>query len=298
MATPCERSAEVVELYRAAADASIRTPARRGNLIVLESQLADEVMVTADLHGHQPNFDAICRIADLESHPRRHLVIQELCHGGPATESGVGCRSFELVERVARLKLQFPEQVHFLLGNHELAELTEFPIMKAGRILNLTFRMGLAECYGQNVEGVRQAFLQFIRSCPLAVKLPEAGVFISHSLPDGLDKPEGRSAFDPTIFQRPLVDADLEACGSVFRLVWGRDYRPENAEAFCRLVGCQVLIHGHEPCREGFKAPNDRQVILDCCSSHGRFVMLKVHQPLAHHQIVSHIERLTAEPSA
>src|SRR5580698_57039 len=121
------------------------------------ADLGEDCLISGDLHGHTANFEAILRLANLDAHPRRHLVLQEVCHGGPTFPSG-GCRSFELLERVAELKVRYPGQVHFLLSNHELAELMDYPILKAKRMLNLVFRMGLQEAYGDAADRVREAY--------------------------------------------------------------------------------------------------------------------------------------------
>ena len=69
-----------------------------------------------------------------------------------------------LLEDVASLKNAFPDRFHFILSNHELAELTDFPIMKSGKMLNLTFREGLQQLYGDRAEQVRHAYLEFLLS--------------------------------------------------------------------------------------------------------------------------------------
>jgi hypothetical protein len=80
--------------------------------------------------------------------------------------------------------------------------------------------------------------------------------------------------------------------GPVFRLVWGRDYRPENAEAFARLVGARILIHGHEPCLDGFRAPNDRQLILDGQGDRACYVLVPLDGPLTHEELVRAVRRV------
>src|SRR5262249_9222601 len=155
---------------------------------------------------------------------------------------------------------EYPDRVHFLMSNHELSEMIDYPIVKGRRMLNLLFRCGLQERFGAAAELIRQAYLPFLRSCPLAVRLP-GGVFICHSLPEAVD----RGGFDATIFERPLENADFQEHGPVFQLVWGRDYRSENADAFADLVQAKTIINGHEPCPEGFRVPNPHQIILDCC---------------------------------
>jgi hypothetical protein len=276
----------IIDTYQKAAQASLETPGRQHGVVHLTLELADEVMVTGDLHGHRINFNAIRRIAALDKNPRRHLVLQEVCHGGPAYPGG-GCMSHTLLEDVAKLKIQFPGQVHFLLGNHELAELTEYPIQKSRQLLNLTFRLGMQHAYGLATERIRQAYLPFLESCPLAVSLP-GGVFVSHSIPENVD----RGQFDTTLFTRELRPLEFYERSGVFELVWGRDYRPENAQAFAQLVGARVLINGHDPCPGGFRVPNETQIILDCCADDGCYVMLPVDRVLSQAEIVERIQKL------
>jgi hypothetical protein len=287
MVAPIEQIETVIAMYREAAEANQKTPTRRGNVVWLSPDAAADVMMTGDLHGHRGNFDAIVSVADLETHPRRHLILQEVCHGGPSYPSTGGCMSHLLLDEVARLKVRYPDRVHFILGNHELAELTDYPIQKNRQMLNLLFRLGMQHVYGPATDKVREAMLAFLGSCPLAVRL-SGGVFVTHSLPEVTD----RRPFDVSIFSRPITAADLGERGAVFALVWGRDYRRENAEAFARLVEAEVLVTGHEPCPEGSAAPNDRQIILDCCGDRAAYAILPADRDLTHAEIVARIERL------
>jgi hypothetical protein len=280
--------AAILNECQVAAAANRDCPARQGNVVRLSPDLANEVMIVADLHGNRLNFEKLLQIADLDNHPQRHLVMQEVCHGGPEYPGeGGGCMSHLLLEDCIRLKTEYPERFHFLLSNHELAELGEFPICKSRRMLNLLFRCGINELYGCAGERVRDAYLQFLATCPLAVRLT-SGVFISHSCPDNCD----REPFDVSIFERPLSCADYKSGSPAFRLVWGRDFRPANAEAFARQVKASILIHGHEPCEEGFSAPNARQVIIDGCCSHATYLILPVGPQLTQADVVAKIHSL------
>lgn len=278
---------QVLSDFRRADEANRATPHRRGLVIDLTPEVADDVFVTADLHGHRRNFATLVRLAALDEHPRRHLVLQEVCHGGPTYPASGGCMSHRLLEEVARLKTAYPERVHFLLSNHEMAEVADIPIVKAGRFLNLSFRLGLIECYGARADEVRRAAMEFILSCPVAVRLGRE-VLICHSLPDAVDQ----RGWDPGVLERPWTLADAHEGSDLFRLVWGRDFRPENAEAFARLVDAKVLIHGHEPCPVGYRVPNPRQVILDCAGDLACYAVLPVGTPLEHGDVVHRIERL------
>ncbi len=285
-------SPDIVEQVRStcetAAAANLATPSRAGNLVRLDVAAADDVMVVADLHGHRVNFERLLRIADLDGHPRRHLIMQEVCHGGPLYPDDAGCMSHLLLEDVIRLKARYPDRFHFLISNHELAELTNFPITKANRMLNVLFRCGMRAMYGEATERVRDAYLEFIRSCPLGVQLA-TGVFICHSCPENVD----RGGFDVEVFERQLREEDLTPSGSVFQLVWGRDFRSENAAAFARLVGADVLIHGHEPCLNGFRVPNERQIILDCCGRRACYLILPLDRPLTQAEMIEQLGHLS-----
>jgi hypothetical protein len=278
---------EMIAVCRAAAEANRTCAARRGNVIHLTPDNADDVMIVADLHGNRLNFGKLLDIADLPGNPRRHLIMQEVCHGGPEYPGDGGCMSHLLLEDCAKLKTEYPDRFHFLLSNHELAELGDYPICKSRRMLNLLFRAGINEMYGRAGEQVRSAYLEFLAACPLAIRL-SSGVFISHSLPDYCD----REPFDASVLERPLCCADYTAVSPAFKLVWGRDFRAANAEAFARQVGAELLIHGHEPCEAGFSAPNSRQVILDGCCSHAAFLILPVGPKLTHADVVARITSL------
>ncbi len=277
----------VIATYQRAARANAETPAREGNVVNLSAEVGDDVLITADLHGNRRNFNAIKRIADLEHHPRRHLVLQEVCHGGPTYPTNNGDMSHGMLEDVAKLKATYPDRVHFLLSNHELAELTDYPILKAKKMLNLMFRLGLQEMYGPATEKVRDAYTAFLRSCPLAVRLP-GGVFICHSLPEQVDT----RGFDASIFKRPLDSIDLKEQGDVFRMVWGRDYRPDNAKAFAKKVNATTLVHGHEPCPAGFSVPNDLQIIIDCCGENATCLLVPLDRAYTHDELVKRIQKL------
>ncbi|MEQ8788980.1 MAG: hypothetical protein RIC55_21895 [Pirellulaceae bacterium] len=288
MAAPDQTIDRVTATFYEAADANRRAAARRGNIIVLDPAAGDDVMITADLHGHRLNFNRLMEIADLSGHPRRHLVVQEVCHGGPSYPGG-GCMSHLLLEDVARWKVEFPDRFHFLLSNHELSELTDFPIMKRKQVLNLHFREGLQQMYGGETETVRKAYCDFLASCPLGVRLVKSAALITHSVPKQVDE----QGFDADVFDRPLQASDLSCEGAVFRLLWGRDFRPENVDAFARLAGVELLINGHEPCADGYCVPNRRQVILDCCGDNACYLVLPLDRKLTQQQIVKRIARLS-----
>lgn len=287
MVASLEYIEKTIAAYEKATELNLSTPGREGTVVVVDEEMADEVMITGDLHGNRRNYNLIRKTAALERHPRRHLVLQEVCHGGPTYPANGGCTSHAMLEDVARLKVEFPERVHFLLGNHELAEMTDYPIRKNHRMLNLMFGLGMQFAYGPAADKVRQAFIPFLQSCPLAIRMP-GGIFISHSVPERVDERH----FDRTVFTREVDSSEYYTRTGIFELVWGRDYRQANADAFARLVDAKVLINGHEPCSDGYNVPNTLQIVLDCCGEIGCYVILRPGQPLSQAEIVQRIRRL------
>jgi len=278
---------KVIATYQEAAEANRRTPFREGNVVVITPDDAEDVMITADLHGNRVNFNAIRKVADLPNQARRHLILQEVCHGGPTYSVNGGCMSHTLVEDIARLIVQFPDRVHFLLGNHELSEVMDYPIVKGQKMLNLQFRYGMQEAYGAATEKVREACIEFFKTCPLAVRLA-GDIFVCHTLPEHVDSTD----FDTAVLSRPLEEADFQEHSSLFRLLWGRDYSPENAKTFARLVGASVLIHGHDPCPEGFKVPNETQIVLDCSGRPACYVILPTDEQPSQAEVIERIQCL------
>lgn len=278
---------ELIAAFEQAAAVQRTHPLRRGSTVRIGPNDADEVLVSADLHGNRPNFAAILAVADLDNHPRRHLVIQEVCHGGPTYEDG-GCKSHLMLEDVARLVAKYAGRVHFLLSNHELAEVIDYPIMKARRMLNVIFRMGLVDAYGNDADKVRTAAVNFIRECPLAIAIGD-DVFVTHSLPERLDM----EPFDAEIFERELRPSDMLEGGAAFQVVWGRDFREENSEEYCRAVGgAKVLLHGHEPAAAGYSTPNERTIILDCCSTNAYAALVPTRGPVTQELLVKTLVKI------
>ena len=142
---------------------------------------ASELLVAGDLHGNLENFRQILKLADLASSPARHLVLQEAIHGGFAYPDGSD-KSHQLLDLIAALKVQYPRQVHFLLGNHELAQAMGRMIGKGDADLNRQFSEGVTHAYGGRADEVFAQYQRLLAVVPLAVRTPNR-VLVSHSLP-------------------------------------------------------------------------------------------------------------------
>ena len=70
-----ERLIKLKSAYALAIRGNIEDKYRHGELIEFPTQ--GDVIVLGDLHGNLPNFQKIVQAAQLDSHPNRHLVLQE-----------------------------------------------------------------------------------------------------------------------------------------------------------------------------------------------------------------------------
>jgi hypothetical protein len=255
--------ARLLRTLQQATVAFAATPGRRGKLVQLGE--AVDVFATGDLHGNVENFRRILMAANLDQHPGRHLVLQELIHGPLHYPQG-GDKSHQLVDLLAALKCQYPERVHMLLGNHEIAQWRGQTISKSGSDYELTglYRQGVETAYGTHAEAIYQAHLDLFAVLPLALRTANR-VFLSHSLPQF----QRTDSFQMSVLeQEDVADSEWRLGGSLHSLVWGRDTSEETVAQFLGKVQADVLISGHIAAPgEGYTVPNSRQLILDSAGS-------------------------------
>jgi hypothetical protein len=274
-----------IDTIRQAARAFQATPGRRGRLVTLVD--AADVLVAGDLHGSLDNFRRLWQLADLQRQPARHLVLQEVVHGPHRYPAG-GDKSHQLVDLIAALKVQFPNRVHFLLGNHELAQATGRRVGRDSGSMNELFWQGVQTAYGERADDVYAAYLELFAAAPLAVRTANR-IFLSHSLPPAARLP----CFDRSALERDVpTEREVQPNGSLYMLVWGRDASPEAAAGFLRLVDADLLITGHIPCERGFDLPNPQQVVLDSAGNPAGYCLFPADRPLTHSELVACISTL------
>ena len=208
-------------------------------------------------------------------------MLQEVIHG-PNRYANSGDKSHQLLDLTAALKCQYPERVHFIPGNHELAQATGRSVAKDDTDFNQIFVAGIGAAYGDQSDAVYAAYLELIAAAPLVVRTPNR-VFVSHSLPSALKI--GRFRYDDLL--RETEPSDLESSGSAYAISWGRDTRPEHVAEFLRMVDADLLVTGHIPCDNGVWAPNDRQIVLDAMQSPGGYCLFPADRPLTHAELLA-----------
>lgn len=242
---------------------------RQGQTIHLPDEPGTEVIMTGDLHDHRSNFAKLIAYADLGNNPQRHLVLHELIHGDHYDASGAE-DSWHSLYLAAELKLDFPEQVHFLLANHDLAQIHGEGISKGGTSVCEAFNKAITRDFGLDASSVQVTLTEFLLSFPLAVR-SGSRLFFSHSLPneDQID------TFDYSAFSRDLSGPDYaKRVGPVYQLIWGRRATPDGVSRFLEKVGAQTLVTGHQPQESGFALNGPQHLII--ASDHNQGVLLPI----------------------
>lgn len=256
---------QVIETFGTATEENQISALREHQVVNLPADC--EVWIAGDIHDHTRNFEKFVRAADLGNNPQRHLILQELIHGDKIDASGAE-GSWEILYRAADLKCDYSGQVHFLLANHDLAQIHGEGIMKAGVGVCEAFNAGVKRDFAERSAVVTVALSEFLLSLPLAVRAPN-GLFMCHSLPAD----EHLKSFDYSIFNRPLAGPDYKRrTGPVYQLVWGRKTSPAAITEFAEKVGAKLLIVGHQPQESGYAVVGDRLLIL--ASDHNQGVFL------------------------
>jgi hypothetical protein len=277
----------VIEAFNIASEENEISSLRDFNLVTLPGE--GELWVSGDIHDHRRNFEKFIRAADLGSNPRRHLVLHELIHGDRFDVSGAE-GSWEMLFRAAELKCDFPERVHFLLANHDLAQIHGEGIMKAGFSVCEAFSAGVKQAFNSQADMVEVAIQQFLLSFPLAIRTAN-GFFCCHSLPaDG--QVEG---FDYDVFHRPLSGPDYaRRTGPVYQLIWGRHMSAETAGKFADKVEAKILITGHQPQEEGYLVNGPRHLILASDHNQGMFLPIDLGRPYEMEEVVDRLRKFSA----
>jgi hypothetical protein len=260
------------------------------------------LIATGDLHDNPLHFARLVRAADMEERSEEterrrdrgaaehsvssslslsvssptHLVLHEIIHSDRLM-NGMDF-SFRALARVAALKARFPERVHTILANHELAQVTGAGIIKDGVKVVEAFNEGVEYAFGDEAADVQAAIADFIYSMPLALKCDcrtpdgrELSILVAHSVPGTALM----SRFDATVLSRDLTVADYEPRqGAAHLMVWGRGYDAEQLEDLVERWGVNMFILGHERAENGVMFVPPCAIVLN--SDHERGVYLPI----------------------
>ena len=279
-------SQTTIDLLSRGIEANNADKFRRNNLIALPGE--GSLIVTGDIHGHRRNFERIVSYADLANNPQRHVLLQEIIHGGPEDADG-GCLSYKLLLDVVRYKLDFPHQVHTILGNHDTAFINNSEVMKNGKEMNRSMNIAIANEFSQASDKVSLALQQFLFSQALAVRT-ENRIWMSHSLP--ADRYADK--FDPEIINRQLKINDIVRPGSAYLLTWGRRHSQELLDKLAEVFDVDLFILGHQPQEQGWDKAATNLIIVASDHNHGTLLPIDLARPSTTDQLVDSIVPLTS----
>lgn len=278
---------QVVETFGAAGDENKLSPLRQFQVVTLPED--GEVWMTGDLHDHRTNFKKLLAAADLANNPQRHLVLHELIHGDHFDTSGAE-DSWQTLYQAAQLKCDFPNQVHFLLANHDLAQIHGEGIMKAGFSVCEAFNAGVKRDFPSGATLVTVAITEFLLTLPLAIRCPN-GLFFCHSLPTD----DQIKNFDFTVFDRDLRPEDYRRrIGPVYQLIWGRNVTPAGVEEFASKVDAKLIVTGHQPQDTGYAINGQRHLILASDHNQGVFLPLSLGEQYDMDTLVRRLKKFVA----
>ncbi len=252
------------------ADANRHAACREGSTDVVGQ--TGRLIATGDLHDNPVHFRRLVELAGMTGQgDLAHLTLHEIIH--PDQLLGEVDFSYRALTRVAQLKADFPEFVHVLLANHELAQIIGSGIVKNGIRVVEAFNDGIDHTFGSDAHLVTDAIEVFVRSMPLALRChtPRGDILCAHSLPAAA----AMGRFDTTILEREMTDEDLAPRrGSAHLMIWGRDYDAEQLEDLVERWGVVMFILGHQHVPNGIELVRPNAIVLN--SDHERGVYLDI----------------------
>ncbi len=266
----------------AGARANLQASCRHGAMDVIAAP--GELIATGDLHDNPVHYARLLELASMREGGEpdgsegnaRHLTIHEIIHGDRLI-NGMDL-SYRMLARVAALKAAYPEHLHVLLGNHELAQMLKSGIMKDGVRNVEAFDAGVEYVFGSDTERIEAAINAFVRSMPLALKVqtPRGDILCAHSLPPAA----AMGKFDISVLARDLTDDDYTPRqGAAHLMVWGRGYDAEGLEDLVEAWGVYLFVLGHEKATEGSKFVPPNALVLNSDHEKGVYLPLDMAHP-------------------
>ncbi|MFA6134313.1 MAG: metallophosphoesterase [Phycisphaerae bacterium] len=251
----------VADIFRQAAELNNKDGRRQGNVVHIEP--GADVVVSGDIHGNRSALGKVLGCLDKPSKLPRRIILQELIHGPLDAESGQD-RSVELLLRSARAKVADPERVIFLMGNHDLAQISGNEIAKDGRNVCEAFVAGVRFAFEDQAEEILPAISDFLLSMPLAARTP-GGTFMAHSLPS----PSRMELAGTEILSRPYAPTDFGRGCPLYEWLWGRGQSDAQLDSLAAELGVNFFVLGHRHTAAGCEAIAARAVTLASDHEHG-----------------------------
>jgi len=275
-----------VDIFRRAAELNRDDERRQGSVIVLDSPC--RVVCSGDIHGYRSALTKIASYAKLSADPSCRLIFQEILHGPPDDQAGQD-RSIELMMRAARLKIEHPQQVLFVMGNHDLAQVSGSEISKYGHGVCKAFERGVAFAFEDSAREVMEALADFFESLPLAIRCPN-GVLISHSAPSP-------GKFDDEcieILSRTVTQGDMQRNAPAYNWVWGRRHNEEHLEALATALDVEFFLMAHQHTEAGYDIISRRGAVVLSDHANGYIVEFRDHEKISGDSLRQYLKPLSS----
>lgn len=262
----------MIALFERAAETLRSQPCRMGSVDRIPA--VGRLLVTGDLHDNPFHLQKITHLARLGASKDHHVVLHEMIHGEKLVNGAD--MSHRMLAKVAELVLQHPGQVHPLLANHELAQMTGRGVSKgAGNSVDL-FNDGLEYVFGDDWGDVSAAMVEFIKAFALAL-ITDSGILCAHSLP----APHMIDKFDFEVINRELTPQDyVPPTGAAHLMVWGRQHQPEEVERLAAAWKIKLFCLGHEHADTGLEMRGPRLLILNSDHEHASVLPIDLAEPV------------------
>ncbi len=256
----------VIAVFDRAVEAMLGSRYRERSIVRLPAR--GRLLATGDLHDNTIHLQKILRLAKVEDSPDNHVTLHELIHGDKLL-NGMDF-SHRMLMKVALLVLDHPDQVHPLLANHELSQLTGRGVSKgAGNSLEL-FNQALEYVYQDAWRLVADAINRFIRAMPLFL-ISDSGILCSHSLPSS----KALMKFDTDIIDRDLENEDYHyPYGSAYLMVWGRTHDQPLFETLASKWNVNLFCLGHQHVETGIESKSFSPGVIVLNSDHERATVI------------------------
>jgi diadenosine tetraphosphatase ApaH/serine/threonine PP2A family protein phosphatase len=226
-----------------------------GRLVTLAP--AGEALVIGDLHG---DLDSLIHILNDSA------FVQKMTQRKDATAIFLGdygdrgAHSAEVYYVLLRIKLEFPEQVVLLRGNHEGPE----DLMASPHDLPTSFQLRFQEDGMAAYSKVRELFACLYN----ALLVEERYLMVHGGLSPNINSAQDLANAHQTHPENEVLEDLLwsDPNDTIKKVLYsprgaGKLFGKSVTEKVLRNLNAKILIRGHEPCAEGFKLSHDDKVL-------------------------------------
>ena len=156
-----------------------------------------------------------------------------------------------------------------------------------------SFSRGVETAYGELAGEIHAAYKALFAALPLAVRTRNR-VYVCHTLPDDVDL----DRLDLELLKADVWPDDaMKRRGTIYALTWGRDTAPETADRFSAMVDAEYFVTGHQPCEQGFRQANHRQIIIDGTNPHACYCLFPADSPVTIESLMSCVHLIDSSTS-